>query len=93
LNTIYKRLFEKFYVLEIGFQNSFITTAATFQHGFCPIRTSKNLGNPLMKIEKNISEKNIIFPKGFLLNREKKIYLKLWGPLKILKPEAVLIQA
>ncbi len=24
-----------FYVLDVGFQNSFITTAAAFQHGFC----------------------------------------------------------
>jgi hypothetical protein len=39
-----------FYVLEIGFQNSFITTAAGFQHGFGPISTSKNLGNPLIKL-------------------------------------------
>ncbi len=35
-----------FYVLEIGFQNSFITTAEGFQHGFGAIRTSENLGNP-----------------------------------------------
>ncbi len=34
-----------------------------------------------MKILKNISEKNLIFPKGFILNREKKIFfdLKLSG--------------
>ncbi len=30
---------------------------------------------------------NLIFPKGFLLNRVKKMFfdLKLWGPLKIFK--------
>jgi hypothetical protein len=39
-----------FSVLEIGFQISFITTAAGFQHGFGPIRTSENLGNPLMNL-------------------------------------------
>jgi hypothetical protein len=39
--------------------------------------------------------KNIICPKGFLVNRVKKIflYLKSWEPLKILKLEAVHIQA
>jgi hypothetical protein len=39
-----------FYVLEIGFQNSFIPTAAGFQQGFGPIRTSENLGNPLINL-------------------------------------------
>jgi hypothetical protein len=39
-----------FYVLEIGIQISFITTAAGFQHGFGPIRTSENLGNPLISL-------------------------------------------
>jgi hypothetical protein len=39
-----------FYVSEIGFQNSFITTAAGFQHGFGPIRTSENLGNLLINL-------------------------------------------
>jgi hypothetical protein len=39
-----------FYVLEIGFQISFSTTAAGFQHGFGPIRTSENLGNPLINL-------------------------------------------
>jgi hypothetical protein len=32
-----------FYVLEIGFQNSFITQGAAFQHGFWPIIASKTL--------------------------------------------------
>ncbi len=38
-------------------------------------------------------QKNIIFPKGFLPNRVKKIFLnlKLRGPLKIVKPKVVLI--
>jgi hypothetical protein len=43
LRTIFPK---PFYVLEIGFQNSFITTSAGYQHGFGPIRTSENLGNP-----------------------------------------------
>jgi hypothetical protein len=35
-----------------------------------------------------------IFPKGFLHNRVKKVIfdLKSWGPPKIFKPEAVIIQ-
>jgi hypothetical protein len=40
-------------ILKIGFQNSFITTAAAFQHGFRPIRASKNLGKPQKIYEKN----------------------------------------
>jgi hypothetical protein len=39
-----------FYGLEIGFQNSFVTTAAGFQSGFGPIRTTENLGNPLINL-------------------------------------------
>jgi hypothetical protein len=50
LKIIYERLSKPFYVLEIGFQSSFVTTAAGFQHGFGPIRTSKNLGNPLINL-------------------------------------------
>jgi hypothetical protein len=50
LKTIYLRLSETFHVLEIGFQNGFITTAAGFQHGFGPIMTFENLGNPLINL-------------------------------------------
>jgi hypothetical protein len=63
-------------VLEIGFQISFITTAAGFQHGFGPIRTSQKPWKPANKCIKQ-----------FLLNRVKKIFfdLKSWGPLKNFK--------
>ncbi len=50
LKTIYWQLSETFLVLEISFQNSFITTAAGFQHGFGPIMTFENLGNPLINL-------------------------------------------
>ncbi len=56
LKTIYQWLSETFLCLEIGFQISFITTAAGFQHGFGPIRTSENLGNSLINLS-NFSEK------------------------------------
>jgi hypothetical protein len=45
-----------FYVLEIGFQIRFITTAAGFQHGFGPIMPFENLGNPLINLQ-NFFEK------------------------------------
>jgi hypothetical protein len=50
LKTIYCGFPKPFYVLEIGFQKRFITTAAGFQHGFGPIRASENLGNPLINL-------------------------------------------
>jgi hypothetical protein len=48
-----------FYVLERGFQNSYKKTAATapFQHGFWPIRISKNLRKLLINL-KNFQKYN-----------------------------------
>jgi hypothetical protein len=48
-------LLKPFYVLEIGFQSSFITKAAAFQHGFWPIKTSKNpkAANKFKKLSEN----------------------------------------
>jgi hypothetical protein len=50
-------------------------------------------GKPLKNLKK--FPKNIIFPKGFLFNRGKNVglHLKSWGPLKMLKSEAVILQA
>jgi hypothetical protein len=51
LYMIFSGFPKPFYVLEIGFQNSFKSTVAAFQHGFWPIRTSKNLGKLLINLK------------------------------------------
>jgi hypothetical protein len=50
LNTIYWGFLKPFWVLKIGFRNSFTTVALAFQHGFWPIRTSKNFGKPQINL-------------------------------------------
>jgi hypothetical protein len=67
INKIYIKFLtgfpEPFYVLETGFQNSFITTAVASQKNGKPLKMYKNY------------PKDIILPKKFLLNRANKLVL------------------
>jgi hypothetical protein len=64
LHTIISAFLKPFFVFEIGFQNSFITTAATFPRSVLPITTFINPWKPASKVMK-IIRKISYFRMGF----------------------------